>query len=102
MFCLNQIRLLLYTNFMKEKKCQKLQKYLAVSGLQPLAARELEGCTNGVGEVTGWPGLRGVLGRQVMQVRGLSTALGSPESTGSRWTFPRAHTRPQCVVSGGA
>lgn len=62
--------------FLKGKKCRKLQKYLAISGLQPLAAGDLEGCTDGVAKVTGSPGVRGVLGCYlVLRVWGLFRAL---------------------------
>lgn len=54
MLCLKQTQLLLYTNFMKKKKCRKLQKYLVVSGLQPFVAVDLEGCAGGMAKVIGW------------------------------------------------
>lgn len=97
MLCLKQTRLLLYTNFMKEKKCRKLQKYLAISGLQPLAAGDLEGCADGVGKVTGgqrawgrWP--TGYACPRIVQ---------SPrKSWKHRLQMTFLHTKPQCVVSG--
>lgn len=61
-----------------KKKSWKLQKCLAQSGLQPLAAGDLEGCIGDLGTVTGQLGVRGVLGHLVMRVGDCPEPPGVP------------------------
>ena len=73
-----------------------MQKCLAQSGLQPLAAGDLEGCVGDLGTVIGHLGVRGVLGHLVMRVGDCPEPPGVPGA--QLQTDSPTHTASVCNV----